>query len=1114
MTTSTDDPLLYLQWYIDKGTSADVDIDLNVRPVWDGGGGRGYTGAGVHVGVFDSRIDRNHPDLESNYDASLQLDDLNYGYSSSGHGTAVAGIIAAARNGVGMTGIAYGASLTSMPIIFSSSVSLTDYAKAIQHARDFDVINMSFGGVIPFDVYDVRQWFSVYGQYYRDAAENGRGGLGTVLVQAAGNNRDAWLDANMSNFQSQRYNLVVSAVDSHGMVADYSSEGANVLVSAPSNGPFFGPWVATTDRLGIDGYNDGYNNVWDPVSLEYTTRFGGTSAAAPMITGIVALMLEANPELGWRDVRDILAITARHVGGDIGGETGYLEKKLPWNVNHDNYINGVGLHFSNNYGFGLADALAAVRLAETWTHTRTSDNEVSRQASVSGDRDIPEDGSWLEFSFDISAGVTAQNITLFLDLTHGMARNLEIHLISPSGTDSIIYLHQGSPSNIYGGGGTQWSPWTFNSNHFMGEDATGTWRLKVIDNQGSYYDRGVFHSATLSVYGDAPSDDNDFIYTNEFGTLAGMTFGYTITDTTGNDTLNTSAVTLGSVLDLRAGKTSTINGQTLTITAGTIIENAWGGDGADRITGNAVANQLEGQRGNDQISGREGDDTLNGGSGNDVLNGGAGNDRIDGSDGTDRVTYADAAAGVVIALAIARQDTGGSGIDMLYSIENVEGSNFNDRIGGTDIGNVLWGRSGDDLIHGYAGKDTIAGGDGNDRLEGDAGDDQMTADGGNDTLNGGAGKDVINGQDGDDVVNGGEGDDTVLSSAGADILDGDVGIDTVSYAASFAGVTIDLNVYYYMDPQKAAGGDAQGDLLYNFENVIGSRFADVLTGDTVNNRLNAGDGADALIGNDGNDTLDGGAGNDGLNGGAGDDFITGGAGFDHMYGGDGIDMLSYAGSTEAVGVRLMITPATGLQSAAGGDARGDVISGFENVSGGSAGDSLNGDDADNRLLGQAGADVLYGYGGRDWLEGGADNDRMYGGDGDDRLAGGTGSDTLNGGTGNDTFTYSASDVVATGDARAAADQIIGFHVRLNPAVELDRIDLRAIDAIEGGADDAFTFIGSGAFTAAGQLRVWFDGTNTIIEANTVNDADGHVELAIILAGMNVAATLTMFDFAL
>ncbi|MBW8880740.1 MAG: S8 family serine peptidase, partial [Asticcacaulis sp.] len=983
--------------------------------------------------------------------------------------------------------------------------------------RDFDVVNMSLGGILPFDSWETRAYFATTSAYYRDAAENGRGGLGTVLVQAAGNNRTYyWLDANMSGFQSQRYDLVVAATDSLGSVADYSSEGANVLVSAPSNGSYYGPWVATTDRTGVEGYNDGYNPSWDPVPLDYTTRFGGTSAAAPMVTGVVSLMLEANPDLGWRDVRDILAITARHTGTAMGEDGSYLELRFNWRLNHDRHINGAGLHYNQNYGFGLVDALAAVRLAESWTHTRTSDNEVSRQATVSGDRPIPEGGvnPQVVLTFDIAPGVVAQNVTLYLDLSHNLARELEVTLISPDGTESQLFVHQGSPRSIYGTGGTAWTPWTFNTNQFMGEDATGTWTLKIADTFGEFPANGVFHSATLTVYGDAASNDDNYIYSNEFGVLAGMTFGYTIDDSAGVDSLNASAVSAGSVLDLRGGKVSTINGQAVTITAGTVIENAWSGDGNDKIVGNTVDNRLEGMRGNDVILGREGDDSLNGGAGNDALDGGAGDDRIDGGDGVDRVSYMTAAAGVVVNLNVARQETGGSGVDWLYNIENIEGSNYADRLAGGNGATVLWGCGGDDLLHGHVGNDTLYGGDGSDQLDGDAGDDQLFGDAGSDGLNGGAGKDVITGGLGDDSVDGGEGDDLVLGGAGADTLDGGVGSDTASYAASWAGVTLNLTVYGYLEPQAASGGDAEGDLLYNFENVVGSRFNDVITGDTSANRLSGGDGNDTLSGDFNNDTLDGGAGRDLILGGDSDDIIAGGAGADTLSGGDGVDTLNYAGSLDAVGVQLTADPVTGWQRANGGDARGDAIREFENVVGGHGGDSLFGDGASNRLSGMDGADVIYGLGGGDTLDGGAGNDRMYGGDGDDRLFGGDGIDKLVGNSGSDAFIFRATDVVASGDAMASADWILDFLIRAAPPAEADRIDLRGIDAIAGGTDDAFTFIGGAAFSATGQVRAWFDGSDTVIEANTVDDTTGHVELAIVLAGINVAGTLTALDFAL
>ncbi len=1282
------DPLLPLQWYIDRSQTPTASVDLNVFPVWDGGGGQAYSGAGVHVGVFDSLIEATHPDLAANYDPTLEVDGLNYSSTGTGHGTAVAGIIAAASNGIGVTGIAYGASITSVPMIFSGNVSLNDLETALPHAQDFDVVNMSFGGTTAFDYYDVRTWWSFYGHYYADAADNGRGGLGTVLVAAAGNNRgETTTDAQLSHFQNDRHVITVGAINRLGNVASYSSQGADLLVMAPSYDDLYGVAVTTTDQSGIDGYNDGTNTQWEPVPLEYTTHFGGTSAAAPMVTAIVALMLEANPDLGWRDVREILALSARHVGSDVGAAAAFPETD-PWQVNGATMVNGGGFHFSNDYGFGLVDATAAVRLAETWTGTRTSANEVSRSGTISGDQVLAGDGADTTFTFNIAPGMTAEGVTLYLDITDGLARNLRITLTSPDGTHSLLLNHEGDGPNIYGTGGTAMVPWTFDSNAFLGEDPTGTWTM-VISNQGDSYAKATLHTATLSVYGEAATTNNTYFYTNEFGTLSGMDPSFTLSDATGTDTIDAAAVTAAMAIDLTPGHVSQINGQSLTVTSGTVIENAIGGDGGDTITGNSAANHIQSMRGDDHIDGlggddvldggsgndtlygRDGTDTLIGGDGNDILDGGAGNDTLLGGTGEDRAAYADATAGVTVDLTRAVQDTAGAGHDVFDGIEDVSGSAFADHLSGNAGVNQLYGGAGDDVLSGNGGGDYLDGGLGNDLLSGGDGDDVLTggagadvlqggggidrasyaassaavtidlsqvtfdagqgtgdyaahgfggdaqgdtlyaienlsgsafADhlsgdvhantlwggGGDDVLAGNGGDDTLYGEAGNDTLDGGDGNDTLYGGPGADTLIGGNGSDTVAYVTA---VTVNLTADG-TGLQSASGGDADGDKLYGFENARGSAFADSLTGDNGVNQLWGGAGDDVLNGGGAGDTLRGEAGNDTIHGDAGNDTILGGAGSDTLDGGAGIDLVSYNDSNAAVTVDLN-ADGTGLQSASGGTAQGDHLYGFENARGSAFADSLSGDGGANSLWGGAGDDIVHGNGGNDALYGEAGNDTLDGGDGNDTIAGGAGADTLTGGAGYDTLDYSASSAAVTVDLTAVnghqavsggdaqgdivsgfeyvqgsafgdtltgdggnnliiggggadtlkggggndtfrylnsdttrnddeftqSDHILDFHVLADPATEHDLIDLRAIDAIPGGADDAFTFIGQADFTAIGQVRVTYDGANTLVEVNTVDDTFGgsieyHPELVITLVGINVAATMTAADFLL
>ena len=307
------------------------------------------------------------------------------------------------------------------------------------------------------------------------------------------------------------------------------------------------------------------------------------------------------------------------------------------------------------------------------------------------------------------------------------------------------------------------------------------------------------------------------------------------------------------------------------------------------------------------------------------------------------------------------------------------------------------------------------------KIDGTAGADKLEGAGGEDTIKGGAGDDFLSGGGENDELFGEAGDDTLEGGPGADTLNGGASApsnpkgDTVTYANSAEAVRVNLG------KATASGGDAEGDEIQMIENIIGSAGNDWLRGDSNDNRLTGLAGDDTLIGGGGgNDRLDGGAGDDELAGGEGDDTLIGGAGADMITGGEGNDTLSYAGSDEAVDIRLR----TG--HASGGHAEGDEFSTVENVTGSDHDDRLAGDDrpegestgGDNTLSGGGGADEIYGGSGNDAVNGGAGDDALYGGAGDDALDGGAGDDLLIGGAGGDSFKGGAGeDTVSYANAR-------------------------------------------------------------------------------------------------
>ena len=387
-----------------------------------------------------------------------------------------------------------------------------------------------------------------------------------------------------------------------------------------------------------------------------------------------------------------------------------------------------------------------------------------------------------------------------------------------------------------------------------------------------------------------------------------------------------------------------------------------GGDGDDELQGNAGNDVLKGGPGADRLDGGDDNDELSGDEGDDILSGGAGADSLDGGIGWDRASYAGSGAGITVDLSDGAGEGGHAQGDVITGIEHLVGSAYADVLVGDDAANLLEGEDGndelrgnggDDVLKGGAGADELDGGDDDDELSGNEGDDILKGGAGSDRLDGGAGADDLDGGDDDDELSGNEGDDILKGSAGddrlnggagADQLDGGSGIDWIIYRESDAGVTIDLT------DNSSEGGYAEGDTISNVENIVGTDYADVLTGDGNANTLHGLDGADELSGNGGNDVL------------------NGGAGADRLDGGSGTDRVSYQGSDAGVTVSL----ANGTSE--GGHAQGDVLTGIESVTGSDYQDELTGDDNANDLAGGDGNDALQGRGGADRLDGGGGTD--------------------------------------------------------------------------------------------------------------------------------------------
>jgi Ca2+-binding RTX toxin-like protein len=467
---------------------------------------------------------------------------------------------------------------------------------------------------------------------------------------------------------------------------------------------------------------------------------------------------------------------------------------------------------------------------------------------------------------------------------------------------------------------------------------------------------------------------------------------------------------------------------------------------ADTIRGSSVIDVIDGLSGDDRLFGLAGADTLTGGLGNDHLFGGSGADDMTGGDGDDAY-YVDDAGDAV-------HELPGQGFDSVYAFVSVTLAAdvellqlFGDGLTGTGngLGNSIFGDGG------FA-----------NTLNGAGGTDYIVGGGAGDTIDGGTENDSLFGGDGGDSIAGGGGDDTIDGGLGADAMGGGTGGDTYVVDNASDSVSEALN----------AGIDIVNTTLNNYSLFAVANVERILfTG--AGNFVGRGNGLDNRI--------EGGAGND--------RFVVDQGGADRYFGGTGVaDTVDYRPS--AVGAIVNLT--TGVH---GGAASGDFFSSIEYFYGSNtAGDDFTGAGFNDRLDGYGGNDVLRGLGG---------NDTIMGGDGDDEIAGGALLDFLWGNAGADDFNY--ADVSDSGPSSGARDRIYDF------VAGADQIDVSAIDAdTTTGGDDAFTqFLGGGAFTAAGQVRWYQAGANTVIEFNTAG-ASG-AEMQIQLQGFT-ATNLTAADF--
>lgn len=334
------------QWHLlNTGQDAGVPgADCNAVEAWD------YTWGhpGITVAIIDDGFDLEHPDfavegkIRSPYDATEHDTSPRPSGFSENHGTSCAGVAIAARGGGISVGVAPDCAF--MPIRHAGRLGDYDEALAFYYAfrNSADVISCSWG---PYDAYLNELWpLPRLTQFVIDiCAKHGRGGKGIPIFFAAGNGNEP---LKLDGYANYRNVIAVAACTNEDKKAWYSDYGANVWVTAPSNGGTLG--IFTTDRTGPAGYS------WHS---DYTDEFGGTSSATPLVAGVAALMLSVNPDLKISQIKNILKKTAVKI--NKGNPQSYTDH---WGNNYSDKYDNRG--HSPVYGWGRVNAGAAV--AEAW----------------------------------------------------------------------------------------------------------------------------------------------------------------------------------------------------------------------------------------------------------------------------------------------------------------------------------------------------------------------------------------------------------------------------------------------------------------------------------------------------------------------------------------------------------------------------------------------------------------------------------------------------------------------------------------------------------------------------------------------------------------------------
>ncbi|MGH0137080.1 UNVERIFIED_CONTAM: hypothetical protein FKN15_007663, partial [Acipenser sinensis] len=481
--TELSDPKFSEQWYLYNANQH----DLNARGAWQ----QGYTGKGVVVSILDDGIEKDHPDLIENYPEGqvkpagkyLKSREAAPNHPAVGsemrHGTRCAGeVAAAANNGICGVGVAFNSKIGGVRMLDGEVTDAVEAQSLSFNPNHIHIYSASWGPEDDGKTVDGPARLAK--EAFEHGVSEGRGGLGSIFVWASGNGGREHDSCNCDGYTNSIYTLSISSSTQYGNVPWYSEACSSTLATTYSSGNLNEKQIVTTD-----------------LRQKCTDSHTGTSASAPLAAGIIALALEANMNLTWRDMQHLVVRTSRpaHLNTNDWKTNGVGRKG-----NHDNL--GIGTRslrgaLSHSYGYGLLDAGAMVTLARNWTNVEPQHKCVI--VVLSEPRDI---GNRLVITQKVDACFGMSNYVSLLEhaqaqltLSYNRRGDLAVYLISPKGTRSTLLSPRPHDYSSEG-----FNDWAFMTTHSWDEDPRGEWTLE-IENASGASNYGTLRKFTLVLYG-------------------------------------------------------------------------------------------------------------------------------------------------------------------------------------------------------------------------------------------------------------------------------------------------------------------------------------------------------------------------------------------------------------------------------------------------------------------------------------------------------------------------------------------------------------------------------------------------------------------------------------